>query len=869
MTLLGSIAGHIPINIRIGLGKTSEAVARALEKGGTYVGRMGGVERLFRRMSKDLQVMTAVSPIARDTGERLYRMPWALEKNFLGEPTIASAEMKYKATRDVTIGTGIETAKEAYSKYKTRLRDAQVSDPATIAIIQEHKNLAGKMGIDAESVFKGRDYLTYAEVLDEAGRARNRNTAEKSFVHPIPEVNAIAKYYGDEFESLLERGIKSGELNKAIENDPNYVKSYLTHLYKTDLIRDHRAHFVDLVARNQGINHIGDLKKAQEGLAKIQQRVDSIVAQGKNPSEALLARLEKKQKSVEGFEKTDLTKIANDITNNILSSPYGTQHLDPEGVGLARSQKERKLYIHASLLSEFEPYLDTNIERVFAMYTHSMLPRFILRETFGTGSERNLTEVLDNATKKIEEDYNTIQGDPTVTKQETRFLEAERRRVLRYLKASFDEFIGLKRLPSDSAALSSRLSRGILQLSLLRSLGGVTVHSIPDAARHAARFGLQDSMAGLGQIINHWDISKLGLDEVKGIAGIHEMQLGQRMLETSELYQNVVPYQSSIERFMDKSTHWFGHIVLLNPWNQSNKQFAGFLAMNWWIKDARTIAQGGTIPEKRLARLAEAGLGAEDMKKIWGEFEKFGYEEHGIHVAQTSKWTDRDLAEKFGMAIKREADLTSLTPGLGDRPFMGMFEPVSRHLLQFRSFSLSAVNAIFLSGLQYRDAQVLNGILLGVTTGAFVYYLDQMKYHRRTGEIPKLEWNEILANAIDRSGILGFISDSSAVVERVSRGTIGINPLLGASRVSRFKSLDAVNLILGPTVGLGRDLASVSGAIATREWNDSDVSAFRRSIPFNNLEYMVWLFNRLEAGMKKTMVNPVYRGGSYPSQRSR
>ena len=844
--------------------KASPAIRRAYEAGGTAPAGAFGIERLLgkMRLSKEITIMTSISPKARDVGERLFRGDFPLAKNFLGEKRADSAENTFRDLRDTMVGKGREIDQSSYKEYRLRLSKLTDPDPTTTTIIQEHKYQAGKLGLDTKSIFKGRNYLTEAEFYDEAAFAQRRNTANQSFIHPIPEVNRIAKYYKEEgFEPIRKMGIETGELKKEIENNPDFVSSYLSQIYKTDFIREHRQDFVNLVARNLGIPHAGDLAKSRESVTKLQSRVDSIRAKGKNPSRKIIATLEEEKANLKEFEDFDLDAAANEITDNILASPYGMQSHDLAFVGQAKYEKTRKLRIQSSLLAEFEPFLENNIERIFAMYTRTMLPRIILRKTFGKGTELNLSQVLDNVIGEIGKDYNKLMADPTVTKAEVRSLELEKRRIERYTRASFDEFIGLTRLPSDPAALTSRISRAALQINLLRALGGVTVSSIPDIARFAARFGLSKSLEGLGKIIAHSDLAKLSLKEVKDIAGIYELQLGQRVMEQSELYQLLVPYESAVERVLDKATNWFGHITLINYWNQYMKQFAGFLGMQWILEAAQKASRGEILPEKLTARLLEGGIGNEELKGIWEQFSKHGFEEHGIFVAQSAQWTDRALANKLATALKREVDLTILTPALGSRPFLGMFEPVSRHLLQFRSFSLTAVNAIFLSGLQYRDAQILNQVVLGVTLGTFVYYLKGLQAQHRTGEAPDLNWNEVLAQGIDRSGILGFVGDMSAVMERVSRGKIGINPLLGATRASRFKTLDAINLVGGPTVGLIRDLGNITSSGISQEYSNNDVSSFRRTIPFNNLAYLGWLFDNFEEGMKKTLVQPTSQAG--------
>ena len=117
---------------------------------------------------------------------------------------------------------------------------------------------------------------------------------------------------------------------------------------------------------------------------------------------------------------------------------------------------------------------------------------------------------------------------------------------------------------------------------------------------------------------------------------------------------------------------------------------------------------------------------------------------------------------------------------------------------------------------------------------------------RLAGKEPSDNPRVWVAEAVDRSGITGWLFDLNGMVEKVSRGAIGANALTGGPTLSRYAVRNAVGSVLGPTFGLGEDAFRVAGAAATGELKRSDIRAARRLLPYQNLWYIRGLLNALE-----------------------
>jgi hypothetical protein len=67
----------------------------------------------------------------------------------------------------------------------------------------------------------------------------------------------------------------------------------------------------------------------------------------------------------------------------------------------------------------------------------------------------------------------------------------------------------------------------------------------------------------------------------------------------------------------------------------------------------------------------------------------------------------------------------------------------------------------------------------------------------------------------------------------------------------RCQSRSAYRSLLDPSFGVGEDLAAVTGALSAGEMARSDFSKLRRMLPYQNLLYLRWLFDRVKDGTAK------------------
>jgi hypothetical protein len=168
-------------------------------------------------------------------------------------------------------------------------------------------------------------------------------------------------------------------------------------------------------------------------------------------------------------------------------------------------------------------------------------------------------------------------------------------------------------------------------------------------------------------------------------------------------------------------------------------------------------------------------------------------------------------------------------------------------VMQFKSFGFAANQKVLISGLQQRDAMVASSAFLTLGLGGITYALKMATAGRDISDKPEV-W---VAEAIDRSGMLGFVGEVNGISEKVTGGRVGISALVGKEPLSRFTSRNAIGALLGPTFGTAEDMRQVLFDVTNGEADEKTVHALRKMAPYQNLFYLRWLFDQIEGRERK------------------
>jgi hypothetical protein len=640
----------------------------------------------------------------------------------------------------------------------------------------------------------------------------------------VPEIKASAEYWRNELYNPLRDEMI--ELNMLPDDvDVSTSVNYLNRVYNKQKLQANMPSFISKVSKW--------LKDKDETLYQnakdAQDKLDAgDIADGDRAK--LQAIIDKAEfKKGKDFEPEDYENIAQQIHQRILGTPDGRLPYDWKmGEGFSSGNKgsslngasalrgplkARRFTIEDDLIEEF---LENDIEALGTRYLQQTGADIELTRKFG-----NVT--LDNEIKQIQDYYS--EAMKKASGKEAVKLGNKMDADIRDIAGMRDRIRGVYGFQEDN--VWTRIGRSSRDLNYLRLLGGVTVSSLPDAARIVMAEGFTKTFSrGLGALATNTKQFKLAAAEAKryGI-GTDVLMSGK-----AEVIADVGDYTqggTAVERGLRSAANKFGRINFLDYWTSGMKQLHA-VTMQTSIFDG--LSKGKF--DKRLTRLGIDKQSAMDMMK---QVNKYGKNEGGVWITNAKNWDRPDLERMWGAAMRKESDRVIIMPGQEKPLFMS--SELGKSIGQFRSFILSATQRVLVAGVQGQDHNAIGGAISLVGMGMFSYYLKSNIAGRETSDDPAA-W---VIEGIDRSGAVGVIGEINNTIEKISSNSVGIRPLLGISApASRFVSRSVSESLLGPTFGsLLSTTVAASNALTSKEpMTEADVRALRRLIPLQNLSIL-------------------------------
>ncbi|MER8654404.1 hypothetical protein [Mesorhizobium sp. M0847] len=372
----------------------------------------------------------------------------------------------------------------------------------------------------------------------------------------------------------------------------------------------------------------------------------------------------------------------------------------------------------------------------------------------------------------------------------------------------------------------------------LHLVGGMTVSAVPDMAKVVFSHGLTSTFKdGFVPLVTNFRTFKLAAQEVKEAGTALDLVLDSRVMAMADITDDFGRH-TAFERGLTALSSRFGVVSLMAPWNACLKQFSGLVTMTNIMRASQRVVDGKATA-RDIRSLASSGIDADLAARIVQQYAEHGDEQNGILFAKAGDWTDRGAIDAFRTAVVREVDRIIVTPGQ-DKP-LWMSTELGKTVSQFKSFAVSSMQKTMLAGFQQRDAATLNGVLLSLGLGALTYWARETIAGRETSDDPTV-W---AVEALDWSGLTGWAMDANGVVEKATRGKLGLSMLTG-KQISRYASRNTAGALLGPTLDMAGDAFQISGAISAGDFKRSDVHTLRKLLPAQNLFYIRTLFDRVE-----------------------
>ncbi len=635
----------------------------------------------------------------------------------------------------------------------------------------------------------------------------------------------------------------------------------------------------DLQARIE--ERIGEYQgnSAAEAKAALRQRekyVKEAEAVGKAPGEGgrltsaddAVNRAVKRLLAREAMDDQALQDRAEEIYARILGTPDGRMPYDissPRTSGFVETDPMQRTGPRGSLAArEFaipderiEKFLNRDAENMVHTFLNTFLPDVALAEKFGT---KDLTEQF----KRIEKEAIMKAGRAQTEAERAAIMEqkdadikvlaAVRDRITNTYGADFNQkYRGLAR--------ASNVMRMWNQMTLLGSAG---LSSIPDMAGVVFRWGLDASTQ------NGWSpyLKALANPETKEALKRQKYQLtamgigtelatASRLRAMDNLTESYIP-TSRFERGMEAATQAFfvanGQALITD----FSKHMAGSVTMAEILRHSKRVVDGAAS-EKDLTRLAAAYIDPNMARKIWAEFSRPGAGEviDGVYLPNLDRWTDAEARRTFEAAVMREVNIAVITPGQ-EKP-LWMSNPVLGLIGQFKSFTAAANERLLLAQMQRHDGKTFQGIMAIMAAGALAVTASNIAADKPLPERPQ-DW---VKEAMERSGMLGWISEVNQFTAKATSGGLDMYRLIGADKpLTRAQGASATGQLLGPTFGKLEGIRKMLGAPASEEgWTAQDTQAFRQIIvPGQNLVWIRRGFNEIEDGINRAFgIDPLDR----------
>jgi len=587
-------------------------------------------------------------------------------------------------------------------------------------------------------------------------------------------------------------------------------------------------------------NMLAELSAKSVDLDRVGKKIQTLTAKANKlepmaPTKAQVAKTDEFANLMPG----EIESLADETINQILGHAEGRVPYDIVS-GPRGALKERLLKIETAKIHDF---VENDIEHVLNSQVRTMSADIELSKKFGSVDlKEEIRKVNDEADAKISK---------AETPEQRQAIEQSRVNTIRDIEGIRDRLRGAYALPSDPTSLVLRAGRVARNLNYVRLLGGMTVSAIPDMGSIVFQHGLVSTFRdGFIPLVTNFKAFRMAAEEVKAAGTALDMVLDTRTMAMADVFDNM-GRGSKFERAISAGSNRFGLVSLMAPWNATLKQVAGLVTMTRILNVAKRVTDG-TATADDIRRLAASGIDDDLAKRIAVQFEAHGDTQGGVLLAKGESWTDADALEAFRAAVVRDVDKTVVTPGQ-DKP-LWMSTELGKSVGQFKTFGISAMQKIALSGLQQRDAATLNGAVLMLGLGAMAYAAKETLAGRPLSEDPA-QW---AVEAFDKSGLAGWLMEVNNIAEKATRGRVGLSAFTG-KQVSRYASRNVIGAFLGPTADAVSDIFQISGSIFAGDTTQADLRKFRQLLPLQNLFYIRGLLNQVEQATGQALGLPETR----------
>ena len=729
---------------------------------------------------------------------------------------------------DRTFDTKFMRGKEVMSprEFREKVFEARMGnknlDPEVVEAARKLDNFYGPIGKEYDELQIATTFIErYINRLDDIiGKTKNNK-----------KVNDLTKLK-EKLEKRLDYIKQNGSLKK---ND------YINIVYRRDVIDSRFDEFKDLLSRL--------LREKNPTIT--QSEIDEIVEgfKGYTPVIQYNNLADEIKLATAKGETVDIDEFINKI--NKISSRFQSRNLNIDYMKLANAG-----------------FIEKDINILQRLYYNQTIPDIEITKIFGDPMGYGTKYVQGGSYQKgiqqISDEYDELIENATSTVQKNKLIK-QKEEILVDLDAAIHLLRGTYGLADDPNRF---ISRGIRIGKLYNALTMLTgIAQTVDVARLVMVNGITRTFR------NSYEALTSGYAKEIFNMSKRSAQLGGEALDMWNSSRAMSMYGvedafgvfNKFERgFSSLGNLYFTFLNLSNPWNTAAKSIASLFNGTRLIEVAEQIAKGEKVTKVNRARMLNLGINDDMAKQIYQQYQKYGVGKNGkktfkqngddyktMRVANSDAWDNRAAADAYHNAIGKQSNIDIVTPSKGDVPLWANTE-LGGTLLQFKKFGIASTQRMLLRGLQERDANFFQGVLLLMAAGAMVDAFRQKAFNRKYENKPL---GQKIVDAFDRSGLGGIYSDINNSLERLANNQIGLRPLLGAKKPygtykDQRKTLGPYGMpiadILGPSASQIENIADIMFTWGTGKYNHHTARNVRRLVPFQNVWFLDSLFDSME-----------------------
>lgn len=555
----------------------------------------------------------------------------------------------------------------------------------------------------------------------------------------------------------------------------------------------------------------------------------------------------------EGVSELEARAAAEDVTRQVLGFDVGQSNFNLKvSVPEAGPLQGRVLGIRDS---EIERFLVNDPIKVAKSYLRDLTPQVEMVRRFGDRDLKGRLQEISDDFDVLREQARTSIPDQEKLSAALSKLDDQQKEVTNALIRVRDRILGraTKAPTTEGGRRIVDVVRAWRSLVAAARLGSTAIVSVPqDLARISAQYGFVPTMRSLTKLATSADFRALAKSSARRAGAAVEVALARRV---QDAFDGAVTegWANTMAQSVYKYTG-------LNHWMDFSRTINATLLEDRVLKVAGQLSRGETPKAFDRARLAQLGLGDEELRSIAAQAEKHGAEVDGTRTSGSAMWDDGRIAQLYDAAILKESRQNVLQPGAANRVWW-MDSELGKTIGQLKTFSLSSANAYSgavaasIGQKQYAYAARFIGFMM---IGG--YLADTFLNTASGGDIKTTPGAAAVA-AINQSGLLGVLPDIISPIGRMltrvgeNAGVLEEDSALSAAfgGSSRFSDRNPISALGGPSLGGAVDLWDIAFNRVDNGISADDVHAIRRLLPFQNVWYLRRMINALEGEISEAV----------------